>query len=190
MRMAIAKLTRLFSDLTPLVERTLSSKRFEHVTRVITTAEHIAKANELSPLQIAQVRLAALLHDLAREYTDEELLAVVPARNAVEAHHPMALHGAVAAELVRDHGVTDEVVLEAIELHAFGCPATNLVAACLYVADKTEPGRGILADARELALSGKLAEALCLAIRSSVKYLEEHGKEIHPTTYDAYQAAC
>lgn len=188
--MAIRELTRKFSDLTPVVAQALTAKRYEHVERVITTAEQIANANNFSPLEVAQVRLAALLHDLAREYSDKQLLAVVPARNSVEAQHPMALHGAVAAELARTHGVTDEVVLEAIALHAFGCSVAKRVAACVYVADKTEPGRGILASARDLALSGKLAEALCMAIRSSVRYLEEQGKEIHPTTYDAYQAAC
>lgn len=188
--MAIRELTRLSSALAPEVERALSPERYAHVLRVIETAERIAHANEFSPLEVAQVRLAALLHDIAREYSDEQLLAVVPARNEIEAEHPMALHGAVAAVIAEDLGVKDQVVLEAIELHAFGCAPTKRVAACVYVADKTEPGRGILANAYTLALSGKLAESLCIAIQSSVQYLEEQGKAIHPTTYDAYQAAC
>lgn len=181
---------RQFDSLFPVVQQALTEPRFEHVLRVVETAVRIGEANGFTGQELAQLRLAALLHDIAREYSDAELIARLPARNEVEAEHPMALHGPVGARVAEELGVRDETVLRAIELHAFGAPLHDRVSVALYVADKTEPGRGILHEARELALAGNITEAFCATITSVISYLEEQGKQIHPSTYEAYKAAC
>lgn len=190
LNMPINDAARLFDSLFPVVQEALTSTRFAHVERVVETAAAIAKANDFTAEELGQLRLAALLHDIAREYSREELLARIPARNDIEAEHPLTLHGPVGALVARELGVHDETVLRAIEQHAFGAPLTDRVSIALYVADKTEPGRGILTDARELALAGKLEAAFCVAIASAIQYLKEQGKHIHPRTYEAFKAAC
>lgn len=184
--MPTQELLRQYDAFVPTVRDALTPQRFAHVLRVVETAELIALGNSFSDHERAQLRLASLLHDLAREFSDEELLAHIPARNDVEAGHPMALHGPVGAVLAQQLGVTDETVLRAIELHAFGAPLDDRVSIALYVADKSEPGRGILNDERGLAVTGKLAEAFRGAIHNAVAYLEEKGKQVHPTTYEAF----
>ena len=49
----------------------LSEKRYGHTLRVAETAERLAKAHGLDP---ARARLAAFLHDAARETKTEEFL--------------------------------------------------------------------------------------------------------------------
>lgn len=188
--MPVHDVVRQFNALLPVVQEVLTTARFEHVLRVVETATAIAQANDFSTTELAQLRLAALLHDIAREYSDAALLERIPARNAAEAEHPLALHGPVGTLIARELGVCDETVLRAIELHAFGAPLTDRVSVALYVADKTEPGRGILAQARELALAGDLGAAFCTAVTSAITYLKEQGKQVHPSTYEAFKAAC
>ena len=55
--------------------------------------------------------------------------------------------------------VEDEEVLEAIEGHVYGVSPDHKIGMALYVADVSEPGRGVNRDIRELALAGRLEEA-------------------------------
>ena len=60
--------------------------------------------------------------------------------------------------------------LNAIEGHVFGVPVGNRVGMAVYVADVSEPGRGVNADIRELAMSN-LSRAYQQAVDSKVTYL-------------------
>lgn len=84
-------------------------------------------------------------------------------------------------------GVRDPVVLGAIEGHVFGVRAGDAVGAAVYVADVSEPGRGVNDDVRALAMSDLWA-AYAQAVRSKVEYLQREGKEIHPATLRAYES--
>jgi predicted HD superfamily hydrolase involved in NAD metabolism len=162
-------------------------RRFEHVQRVATLARQIAVANHLSPQQIEQAYAAGILHDIARDLPDAELLRLAPPECDIDAMHPLALHGRAARTLLEHWGYHDEVVLEAVEDHTTGPRGGNAVAACVYIADVSEPGRGVNDDIRELALHD-LGAALNRAIVSKVTYLQGRGITVHPRTMTAYQA--
>ena len=162
-------------------------RRFEHVQRVAVLARQIAAANHLDDGQIERAYAAGILHDIARDLPDAELLRLAPPECEIDALHPLALHGRAARTLLEHWGYRDEVVLEAVEDHTTGPRGGNPVSACVYIADVSEPGRGVNDDIRELAMHD-LGAALNRAIVSKVTYLQGRGITVHPRTLTAYRA--
>jgi predicted HD superfamily hydrolase involved in NAD metabolism len=159
-------------------------ERFAHILRVAALAKEIAERNGLDG---EKAYLAALLHDAARDLPEEELLLLAPPENEVERAHPLSLHGRAARRLAERWGVEDEEVLEAIEGHVYGVDPRNGVGVALYIADISEPGRGVNREIRDLALSGRLWEAYRLAVENKVNYLQKKGVPIHPKTLAVYE---
>lgn len=159
-------------------------RRFEHVLRVAQLACEIARANGVDPLR---AYAAGILHDVARDLPDAELLRLAPPECPIDAAHPLALHGRAGRVLLERWGYADQTVLEAVEDHTTGPRGPNGVAMAVYVADVSEPGRGVNDDIRALALRD-LEAALKLAVGSKVRYLRGRGIEVHPRTLRAYAA--
>lgn len=179
-------------SIAPYCERVrerVSPRRFEHIVRVATLAETIARANAFTRGEIRATVLAAMLHDVARDLPAGELFKLAPPESELEARHPLALHGRAGRRLAESWGVTDERVLEAIEGHVFGVPQQSRVGMAVYVADVSEPGRGVNDDIRELAMSN-LFRAYQQAVGAKVKYLNARGKPVHPATLRVYREIC
>jgi predicted HD superfamily hydrolase involved in NAD metabolism len=163
----------------------LSEKRYGHTVRVADTAESLARKHGLDP---AQTRLAALLHDAARETEPDEFLRLAKEWNLSvgepERQSPKLLHGPVAAELAqRELGVADEEVLAAIRVHTIGAAQMGPLALALYVADKIEPARDYpsVGKIRDLA-SSDLREAAAESLRRVIAHNEERGRSVHPAS--------
>ena len=165
----------------------LSAKRYGHTLRVAETAEDLARVHGLDP---GRARLAALLHDAARELSPEEFLGLagdwdLPVGEP-ERESPKLLHGPVAAELARrELGVDDGEVLDAVRDHTTGRPGMGPLSLALYVADKIEPARDYpsVENLRRLAredLRGAAAESL----RRSIAHNEERGRPTHPASIE------
>ena len=134
------KSTVSIADLEAKVQSLVRPERMEHIRRVAELAREIARNNGLDP---ERAYLAGLLHDAARDLPEEELRRLAPPENEVEEAHPLALHGRAARALAASWGVRDEEVLEAIEGHVYGVDPENGIGMALYVADVSEPGRGV-----------------------------------------------
>jgi len=165
----------------------LSGKRYGHTRRVADTAERLAR---LHGLDGDRARLAALLHDSARELGNAELLRLAKelGHEVIEAERekPNLLHGPVAAGLTRrELGVEDAEVLEAVRVHTTGAPGMGALALALYVADKIEPARDYegVEDLRALA-EVDLREATLGALRRAISYNESRGRETHPLSLE------
>ena len=163
----------------------LSDGRYDHTLRVADTAEDLARVHGLDP---ARTRLAALLHDAAREMEPGEFLRLAGAWDLdvgePERQSPKLLHAPVAAELARrELGVEDEEVLGAIRAHTVGEPEMGPLALALYVADKIEPARDYpsVGRIRELARED-LREAATEALRRVVAHNERRDRPIHPSS--------
>jgi predicted HD superfamily hydrolase involved in NAD metabolism len=152
---------------------------------VADTAENLALAHDL---EADRVRLAALLHDAAREMGSEEF------RNLAQEWHlrvgdaerqsPKLLHGPVAAELARrELGVDDEEVLRAVRAHTTGEPGMGSLALVLYVADKIEPARDYPSVGRLRTLAREdLNAAAEESLRRAIAHNEKRGKSTHPAS--------
>ncbi len=172
-------------DLSERVRRLVKPERYEHILRVAELAAQIARANALDE---GKAYLAAVLHDAARDLSAERLQELAPPENELERKHPLALHGRAGRRLAQQWGVEDEEVLEAIEGHVYGVSPDHKIGMALYIADVSEPGRGVNHDIREMALSGRLEEAYQEAVICKVNYLQRKGIEPHPRTMAAYRA--
>ncbi len=163
----------------------LSGKRYGHTLRVADTAENLARLHGLDP---ARVRLAALLHDAARETAPEEFLRLAEKWGLhvgePERESPKLLHAPVAAELARRKlGVEDDEVLGAVRAHTVGEPGMGPLALALYVADKIEPARDYPSVGRIRALAQEdLGEAAAEALRRVVAHNEQRGRPVHPSS--------
>jgi predicted HD superfamily hydrolase involved in NAD metabolism len=180
------------SSVAPYCERVqalVTPRRFAHILRVASLADTIGRANGFSRSELRATALAAVLHDVARDLTPGELFALAPPESDLESSHPLTLHGRASRRLAERWGVTDERVLDAIEGHVFGVGAHNRVGMAVYIADVSEPGRGVNEDIRELAMHN-LLRAYQRALRSKVDYLQEKGKPVHPTTWRVYRELC
>ncbi len=176
------------ADADVFARERLSAKRYGHTLRVAETAEDLARAHGLDP---ARARLAALLHDAARERSFEEFLGLAEDLDLPvgepERESPKLLHGPVAAELARrELGVEDGEVLEAIRAHTTGRPGMGPLSLVLYVADKIEPARDYPSVENLRRLAGRdLREAAAESLRRSIAHNEERGRPTHPASIEA-----
>ncbi|ADY25307.1 metal dependent phosphohydrolase [Deinococcus proteolyticus MRP] len=165
------------------VQARVNPTRWEHVKRVALLAAQIAYA---AGLDTRRAYAAGILHDLARDFGGEELLQLAPPECDLDERWPLAVHGRAARRALEALGFTDPVVLDAVEDHVTGPRPGHAVSACVYIADVSEPGRGVNSDIRELALQAPGA-ALAQAIGSKVRYLSGRGTEVHPRTLALYR---
>ena len=165
----------------------LSAKRYGHTLRVADTAENLARIHGLDP---GKARLAALLHDAARELSSAEFLDLAEGLELPvgepERESPKLLHGPVAAELARrDLSVEDAEVLDAIREHTTGRPGMGPLSMVLYVADKVEPARDYPSVGRLRRLAGEdLREAAAESLRRAIAHNEERGRPTHPASIE------
>ena len=180
-----AKTNTLLERAEALARSRLSEGRYEHTLRVADTAEDLALVHDLDT---DRARLAALLHDAAREMGPEEFLNLADKWQLQvedpERESPKLLHGPVAAELAkRELGVDDEEVLEAVRTHTTGRPGMGPLALVLYVADKIEPARDYPSVGRLRRLAGEdLNGAAAESLRRAIAHNQERGKPTHPAS--------
>lgn len=168
-----------------------SSTTFAHTLGVVAAAELLAQRYGADS---EQVRVAALLHDLARDLETSELLKKAGEYgilvDEIEAREPLILHARVGAAMARHQlGVEDAVVLQAIERHTTGAPGMSLVDSIIYVADYIEPGRDFPGvDEARRAAGQDLDRALLLAMNGTLDHLIRGNRIIHPRTVEARNA--
>jgi predicted HD superfamily hydrolase involved in NAD metabolism len=179
------KANTLLERAEALARARLSERRYEHTLRVADTAENLALAHHLDA---DRARLAALVHDAAREMGPEEFLYLADKWHLQvgdpERQSPKLLHGPVAAELARrELGVDDEEVLEAVSTHTTGRPGMGPLALVLYVADKIEPARDYPSVGRLRTLAREdLRRAAEESLRRAIAHNDERGKATHPAS--------
>jgi len=169
-------------------EHLAQEHRFAHTLGVARTAERLAAAHGEDT---ARARTAGLLHDLARLYSSDRLIAECSARgmaiDAFERANPIVLHARLGAELARDDfGIDDEAILSAIRKHTVAAATMSPLDAILYLADGLEPGRDFAerSDLLDLAFRD-LDAAMTATIENSLAYLRSRGLAAAPQTLAA-----
>ncbi|WP_206830919.1 bis(5'-nucleosyl)-tetraphosphatase (symmetrical) YqeK [Alicyclobacillus fructus] len=178
----------IIHDLRQRLAQSLTPTRYRHVLGVVQTAVQLA---ERFGAPVLDAELAAWLHDLAREWPDERLLAYARDRHldvpAEWLEAPILLHGPVAADVARvEYGVEDAAVLDAVYYHTTGKPRMGKLEMVLFVADAVEPSRDYPGVDRIRALAETDLTAAALAsLESTLRYALDRGFVIDLTTVNA-----
>lgn len=171
--------------------KNLAPKRLKHSLGVSEAAAELACCYGAD---VAKARLAGLLHDCAREMSNNILLQTAEAFgivvNDVERREPMLLHAPVGAFIAaRDYGVDDPEVLRAITWHTTGGPVMSLLDNVIFLADFIEPGRSFSGvDKLRRAAESSLQAALLAAYDQTLEYLITKRGLIHPATVEGRNA--
>ncbi len=164
----------------------VTQSRIDHILRVEDMAARLASHHHLDVEKAAR---SGLLHDLAKYFKPQKLLAMARAEGLeidpdMESH-PHLLHADVSAIIARDtFGIRDEEVLQAIANHTLGRPGMSGLSCIVFLADSLEPGRG---DTLELEALRQLShqnlhQAVWRTCDRSIKLLLESHCVIHPRT--------
>lgn len=125
--------------LQSLLCQAMSMKRYAHTLRVSTTIQSLAAAHHLN---VADATLSALLHDVAKGMTIEDMDYWIARSHYAKVDIPVYAKHASAGAMVAKHryGVYNKKILKAIHHHSDGL-STSTFSQCLFVADKIEPQR-------------------------------------------------
>lgn len=170
------------------VERMLSKDRFNHTLRVTEIAVKLAEHYNEST---NKVKLAALLHDYAKELSHVELKQYITnhqLNKRLLQYNQELWHGPVAAHMVEHQfEINDESVQHAIYYHTTGRAKMDMIELIVFVADYIEPARDLpgIDQVRELAFTN-LHEAALLSLKNTIPFLIQKGATIFPDTFHAY----
>jgi nicotinate-nucleotide adenylyltransferase len=171
------------------VRAELSSSRLEHVLGVAEYAVFLA--GRFGEDQ-SRARLAALAHDLAREWPPDvmEQTALTDGLpvSTLEREVPKVLHGRAAAVYLREHfHVRDEEVLSAIRNHTLGNTGMSRLEKILFCADYLEPGRKYIEPAfRDRVEQLDLDEMVCACVEHNTR----RGHDPADRTLAMYRELC
>lgn len=175
-----------------ILKARLSSTRFRHSLNVMETALKMGERFGLLGLNSRKTEeklwLAALLHDYAKDLSEQELLILAGENNLitckVEEVQPDLLHGPVGALLCRrDLQIEDEEILRAIHYHTTGYAQMTLLEKIVFLADLVEPSRKYAGvDELRKICEDDVDKGLLFAFDSTLQYVLRRNLLIHPLT--------
>jgi predicted HD superfamily hydrolase involved in NAD metabolism len=173
-------------EIVQRVRDELTPHRFRHVEGVVETAESLAKQ---FGEDVGRIRLAAWLHDFAREWSVQELQKWISPGTLPEGFEwiPQILHGPVVADHLQEwFGIEDIEIEQAIRYHTTGRPGMSRFEKIICLADAIEPGRDYpgVEECRVLAKSD-LDHALAFQFDGTIRFLLDRKKAILPLTVAA-----
>ena len=175
------------------LQKRLSEDRIQHVLAVKEDAVGLA---EKYGVQKEKAKWAALLHDCAKELSNDILLQKAEefgiVIDNVFSNEPELLHAPVGAEIAkREFGIKDSDILEAIRAHTLGSGDMSTLDKVIYLADHIEPnrsGNGIDKLRKHIKndIKGRnLDDAVRIACEDIIRYHLDLGEIIHPQTVAA-----
>ena len=182
-----------FSELDAEMQRVLPRKRYLHSVAVAHLAAAYAVSLGHDP---ERALLAGILHDCAKAYTDDQLVAdcdkYAISVTEVERRNGFLLHGKLGAYYARKHYfITDEEILSAISYHTTGRPGMTDLEKVVFLADylepfRTQPTTPALNEIRQIAF-WDIDKAVYLALQNTLRYLKESGQEMDMTTAETFE---
>ena len=161
-------------DLQEEVKKGLKAKRYNHSLGVMYTAQALAMRYDIS---IEDAGIAGILHDLAKEMKDDELIKYCR-KNGIkisedEKRMPYLLHGRVGAHLAKEKYDINDDIHDAIVYHTTGKPEMTMLGKIIYIADFIEPGRKmlkIMPEIRHMAFID-LDKTCALILKYTIEYI-------------------
>jgi predicted HD superfamily hydrolase involved in NAD metabolism len=183
------KYTALSRDeLLSKVEESMSEKRFSHVLGTQETAIQLAKR---FGADVEKVSIAGLVHDYAKERSNEEMIRVIVENHLDEdiiSFGNQIWHGIAGVVLIeKELGVRDSEILQAVSVHTTGSSNMSLIDKIIYVADYIEPNRHFegINEVRRLA-EVDLDEVVKYETEHTLLCLLKEKRAIYPKTIETF----
>ena len=153
-----------YDELVSVLKETVSEKRFVHSLGVAQTSKDVLEHFSCTDYEkhwkdFDAPLFCGIVHDIAREKTDEELLSFCKQRGIFlsqeDVDSPVLAHGTVSAEIAYDLvGQYPFTWYKALCVHTTGNAGMDDLALSLFIADFIEPSRRFMtAEKREFYLS-------------------------------------
>ncbi|MBI4395554.1 MAG: bis(5'-nucleosyl)-tetraphosphatase (symmetrical) YqeK [Elusimicrobia bacterium] len=167
----------------------LSPGRWTHTLAVSRLAQELAARHGENTVK---ARWAGLLHDCAKEMPGRDLKSYVlrhrlrvPGKDFILDRRQYDLfHANVSAgRAMRDFGIRDRTILNAISRHTLGHPRMSRLDKILYVADFSALQRGFGPAKRIRRIARRdLEGAFREAVQRKILYILQAGSALHPQT--------
>ena len=171
-------LARIDADLKP--------SRAEHTKNVAKEAIRLA---EKYGADKQKAEIAALLHDIARNLSQEEMNRYVRKLGLPDRYldNKNLAHSKIGVYIIqRDFGIQDEELLNAVAYHTTGRDGMTLLDKIIFLADAMEPGRHYPGVGELRRLTEKdLDKACAFSLRRTKEYIESRGFYLDPDTAKA-----
>jgi len=169
------------------LKESLSEERYKHSLNVM---EEAVKLAERYGADTEKAKTAGLLHDCAKDLAkgkEEEFIKKYGIEtDDIQRRSHALIHSILGMYIARDeYGVSDEEILSAICWHTTGKAGMTLLEKIIFVADYIEPGRNFeIAKKARIVAYEDLDKCVLLCADSTILYLMERGKLIHPYTLE------
>lgn len=181
-------------DYTKILEwlkKNLSDERYLHT---LGTAECAKELAEKYGLDKEKAYLAGLLHDCAKCFSNEKLLAIIHKNLHVEKCEMLnykTLHAPVSAYIAeKEFGVTDKEILSAIRWHTLGKLNMTDFEKIVFLADKIEPNTRDTEYSKQIQTllneDNGLNKALLRCYKETIKSLVKRDLKICILTIEIY----
>ena len=175
-----------YEEMRALLEKSLKTSRYQHSLGVAETAVFLARRFGVDE---EQAQVAGLLHDCARAFRNEDLIAEAEKRlimvGNIERQMPLLLHAYVGSRLVTEkYGVSDHAIEQAIWRHTVGGAKMTKLDKIIWFADMIEPNRDYpgVEELRSLAKTAALDDMVLAGLTQSITFVLQKGGLIHPDT--------
>ncbi|SJZ46176.1 putative HD superfamily hydrolase of NAD metabolism [Pilibacter termitis] len=175
-------------ELLKRVNSVMSEKRFRHVLGVEKAAFHLA---EKYGEELEKTSIAALVHDYAKEKSDDEMIALIRESaidNKILPFGNNIWHGIAGVEVItRELAIDNEEILQAVRVHTTASSQMSLLDKIIFVADYIEENRTfpLVEEARKIA-EENLDFAVKFELIHTLEHLIAQNAKIYPQTIEAY----
>ncbi|ATD55851.1 bis(5'-nucleosyl)-tetraphosphatase (symmetrical) YqeK [Clostridium chauvoei] len=160
------------------LKKNLRESRFIHTLGVVETAIKLAEINNVD---LKKAEVAALIHDVAKNSTVEEMKNIIK-ENKIELSYdeektPELWHSIVAPIIAREvFNIEEDEILSAVRWHTTGKENMSQLDKIIYLADMIEPNRRFqgVERLRDVAFRD-LEEAVLMALTHTTRYLLDKG---------------
>ena len=159
-----------YEELYEIAKEKLSEKRFNHTLGVVERAIQYA---EIYNENIEKVKIAAILHDIAKEIPKEESYNMLEKCGVklddIEKRNFNLIHSILGAEIAKNEYGLDDDIVNAIKYHTTGRENMSMLEKIIYLADATELNRNYMSNENELSLN-ELIELIKTNIDEGLEY--------------------
>ena len=166
------------------VKENLSKFRYEHSIMVANEAKKLAIKYNYDE---NKAYIAGLLHDIAKEFSDDENKKWIKKCNLneklLDKRYKDIIHADIGACFVKSKYNLDDEICNAIKYHTIGHVPMDTLDKIIFIADKIARKNitSIIKEEKKLAYKD-LDRTLVLIIENEKKYLESIGKSINGET--------